>query len=156
MSKYLHKKKTQFKEKKKYYVDEIYRLNSTPHEIALGFSIGAFIAILPTPGFSVLIGVLIAILYKKINKYALFGALALFNPIMMIPLYTLSYKIGDLFLSTQPITTFEIIFLNTVLTYTKRYLLGAVIVASIGSTISYFIVKYLAKDYYKNLNKSKE
>lgn len=150
MKKYIHKKKSQFKEKKRYYVEEISKMDSTPHEIALGFAIGAFIAILPTPGFSVLLGVLVSVMYKNINKYSLFGALALFNPIFMIPFYTLSYQIGDFLLSAQPITTFEIVFLNTVLTYTKRYLLGAAIVASVGAVISYYIVKYLSKEYQKN------
>lgn len=44
-----------FKEKIMHHFHEALRIKKSPHSIALGFGIGTFIGILPTPGFGVLL-----------------------------------------------------------------------------------------------------
>jgi uncharacterized protein (DUF2062 family) len=141
------------KAKFKHHFEEVVKTKSSPHEIGLGFAIGVLIAILPTPGISVLIGVLIVLTYKNVNKYSLFGALAIFNPFFMIPFYYLSFKIGNLIFDSEPILRFNIVFLNVVYNYTRRYLIGNFIVSIVTSIISYFVVKYSFIRYYKKNHK---
>lgn len=131
----------------KKHMDEVMKTKTSPHSIALGFAIGVLIAILPTPGFSVLLGVLIVLIFKDISKYSLFIALAIFNPIFMIPFYILSYYIGNLLFSTEPVIVFNVVFWDAVYNYTRRYLVGNVIVAVVTSFVSYFVVKYVVKKY---------
>lgn len=94
---------SKLKNKLKHHFHEVIKIKTTPHEIALGFSVGTFIGILPTPGFGILLAVLIFLIYEKISKLSLIGALAFWNPIVMMPIYFLSYKIGDWFFGSQPI-----------------------------------------------------
>ena len=51
--------------------------HSSDHEIALGFTVGTAISILPTPGFNLLLGALFIAVYPRVNKLAVFGASAL-------------------------------------------------------------------------------
>ncbi len=149
----MKKYKKKYKDKLKHHFAQVLKTKNSPHEIALGFAIGVLIAVLPTPGISVLLGVLIILIYEKINKYSLFGALALFNPFFMIPFYYLSFKVGDLIFGTEPVLRFNIVFLNAVYNYTRRYLVGNLIVAVITSIMAYFIFKYIFIRYYKKNNK---
>ncbi len=48
------------------------KLNNTPHDIALGVSVGVFIAILPIYGFHTLVMIIAAILIRRANKIAIF------------------------------------------------------------------------------------
>lgn len=141
-------KNKKFREKLKEHFENVLKVKNSPHEVGLGFAVGVLIAILPTPGFSVLLGVLIILVYKKISKYSLFGALAIFNPFFMIPFYYLSFKIGNMIFGAEPVLRYNIVFLNVVYNYTRRYLIGNLIVAIFFALISYFIVKYLYKYYY--------
>jgi uncharacterized protein (TIGR03546 family) len=47
------------------------RLNNSPHEIALGVAIGAFIAITPLYGFHTLLVILAAVSIRRVNKIAI-------------------------------------------------------------------------------------
>ena len=75
--------------------------HSSDHEIALGFTVGTAISILPTPGFNLLLGALFIAVYPRVNKLAVFGAMAVYNPVFMIPFYWASYQLGALF--SEPI-----------------------------------------------------
>lgn len=142
----------------KSFFEELSNSESTPHEIALGFAVGTFFAILPTPGFSFFLGFLFAMVYKKVNKLSLFGSLALFNPIVNLPFYTLSYIIGDALYGTAPVVTFKIIFLDTVINYTRRFLTGAFIIALGMSVIGYILIRLFSEinNYKKRKRLSKK
>jgi len=47
------------------------KLNNTPHEIALGVAIGAFIAITPLYGFHTIMVIAAALLIRRVNKFAI-------------------------------------------------------------------------------------
>jgi uncharacterized protein len=130
------------KERIKNHFHEILRTKKTPNAIAIGFSIGTFIAILPTPGFNILLGLLIIFFSKKVSKYALFIAIAFWNPLITAPLYYLSYKLGNLiFQINDPIS------LTTLLTSFKsislRFMVGNLIIAFLVSIISYITLYYI-------------
>ncbi len=128
---------------------EIIEIKTTPHEIALGFAVGTGIAILPTFGLGVFIGVLILLIFERISKVSMFIAFAIWNPIVLIPMAGLSYGIGDFILTKEPIIKFQIEFLNQIFVYTRRYFVGNLILTATLSTLSYGLVYFLVKKYKK-------
>jgi uncharacterized protein (DUF2062 family) len=77
--------------------DWLLRYRGTPHQVALGFAVGLFVALTPTVGIQMALGAFIAHLLKA-NR-ALPVALAwISNPLTMGPLYYFNYRIGLLFL----------------------------------------------------------
>ena len=135
------------KEKLRFHLHEIIRTKKSAHSIALGFAIGTFISILPTPGFNILLGLLVIFLFKKVNKYSLFGSMAFWNPITLAPIYLLSYKIGDMLFGSTSVIKYNVIILNQIYNFSRRFLVGNFIAALAVSIISYFIVKKIVKLY---------
>ena len=130
------------------HINEIIKTKPTPHAIALGFATGSFISILPTPGLNFAIGFLILIIFKRLNKYSLFLALIFWNTLTLAPIYLLSYKIGDILFSTAQLVTLELSLLDRVYIFTRRFLVGNIILAIAIPTILYFLIKKIAKNYF--------
>ncbi|MBU0756638.1 MAG: DUF2062 domain-containing protein [Nanoarchaeota archaeon] len=135
------------KDRIKNHFQQVLRIKTSPHAIAMGFAVGTFINIFPTPGFGMLIGLLVIIIFKKINKIALLLAFAIFNPIFMIPIHYASYLIGDTILNPLPLIEYKVVFFQQVYNLTRRLFIGNIILSIPISTISYFIVKSIVKKY---------
>jgi uncharacterized protein len=120
---------------------EMLSARSSPHEIALGFTIGTFISILPTPGFNLLLGALVVAVYPHVNKLAVFGAMAFYNPIVIIPFYWASYKMGGLIFGLNPVIHYDVVLISEAYDFTRRYLVGNLIVASVTSAITYPLIR---------------
>lgn len=114
---------------------------SSGHEIALGFSAGTAISILPTPGFNILLGALFVAVYPRVNKLAVFGAIAFYNPIVMIPFYWASYQVGSLVFAADRTLHYDVVLLDQAYDFTRRYLFGNVIVTVITSAATYPLVR---------------
>jgi len=106
----------------------------------LGFAIGTSIAILPFFGLGIFVALLVILLYQDVNKLALFVAFALFNPITLIPIYTLCYSIGDLIFGTAPIVEYKLSLFDQAFNFSRRFLVGNVIVVTSLSICSYFFM----------------
>jgi uncharacterized protein len=132
------------------HLKQIALTKKSPHTIALGFGLGTFLSILPTPGFSVMLGVLTILFYKNISKYALFGAMALFNPLVLAPIYVLSYKLGLLILGTLPVLKVEYIFMDKIYHVTMRTIFGSAIIGAVAGMVSYGLVRYAAEIFLRN------
>ncbi|MFH1788114.1 MAG: DUF2062 domain-containing protein [Candidatus Altiarchaeota archaeon] len=126
---------------------EVFKTKTSPHSIALGFAIGTFIGILPTPGFGVLMGLLVILVHERVNKLALFTALALWNPLTLVLVYWASYRIGDVIFGSIPAEKYSIVILNHAYNFTRRFLVGNLVLATTMSTLSYFTVKKIARRY---------
>ncbi len=133
--------------KVKHHFHEVLKTKRTPESIALGFAIGTFIAVLPTPFIHIFIAVLVVLIFENINKYAVILALIFWNPIVLIPIYYLSYQTGDFIFGSIPSDRFRITMLNAAYDYSTKYIAGSLILALPLSVISYFIVFYLAKKF---------
>ena len=138
-----------YKEKVKKHFKEVLELKTSPHSIALGFAIGTAIAVLPTFGLGVLIGLLIIFIFKKVSKISLFAGLAVWNPFILTPLYVVAYEIGDFILKGAPVKTYEFWVLNEFFAYTRRFLLGNLIITIITTFLSYLVVYFIIKKYQK-------
>ena len=142
----------QFIKKLKNHFIEVLKIKKSPHSLALGFAIGTFISIIPTPGLNILIGLLILTIFPKVSKLSLLGAIFFWNPVLTIPIYTLAYKLGDIIFSNEPIIRFNIVFLDYVYNLSRRLLLGSLILATFFSILSYFIVRILVRKYYSKVH----
>lgn len=129
----------------KKHFQEVLEIKTSPHSIALGFAIGTFIGILPTPGFGILLAFIITLIFPKISKIALFGSLIFWNPLMALPIQLFGIKIGNFLLGSEPIIKYEIEFFNTIYNFSRRLLLGNLILATIISPITYFLIKLTVK-----------
>ena len=143
----------EYKRKIEKHFEEVLRIKTSPHSIALGFAIGTAIAVLPTFGLGVLIGLLVVLIFEKVSKISLFAGLAVFNPLITVSLYGLAFKIGDFVLSSSPVKTYKFWLWNQQFNYSRRFLVGNLILTVILTTLSYIIVYIFAKRYYKKYEK---
>lgn len=119
---------------------EMLSAHSSAHEIALGFSIGTLIAILPTPGFNLLLGALVVAVYPHVNKLAVFGAIGFYNPIVTIPFYWASYEVGSLILGLNPVIHYDVAVIGEAYDFTRRYLVGNLVVSVVTSLLTYPLI----------------
>ena len=78
----------------------ILMLHDTPHSIALGTAIGMFVGLTPTVGFQMLLVVAISLLswrYFRFNRLAALITVYVSNPLTLMPIYWLNYRVGTLF-----------------------------------------------------------
>jgi uncharacterized protein len=121
---------------------------SSIHSIAASFALGTFIAILPTPGFGVFIALLIAYFYKKLNNISILASFAFWNPLLLAPVYILSYKIGDWIFDSPTVAMItDIQWVNTIIYYLKSYLIGNFMLAVVFASACYYGVFKMIKSY---------
>lgn len=121
----------------KAWVADLAQSHTSADAVALGGAIGTFIAIFPTPGFNIVLAMLALAAFPTMNKVALFGALAFWNPIVCMPLYALGYEIGDMLFGKAEVVKFQIVILDNIYNFTRRFLAGISIVATICSLVAY-------------------
>jgi len=129
-----------FVAKVKSYFHELMQPHVSPHSIAFGFALGTVISILPTIGFSIIIALFLIFIFKKINKVAMIVALLVWNPVTLVPMYMLSFYVGQLLFDVSPTAPIEFTFWNHVYYFTRRFLVGNFIVAVGTGLISYALL----------------
>ena len=72
------------------------RLDDAPPRIAFGLALGAFVAWTPTVGIQMILVVLLSLLIP-FNRAAAILAVYLSNPVSMLPMYVLAYRVGNWF-----------------------------------------------------------
>lgn len=125
--------------------DEFLLGGTDPHEVALGFALGSFIALLPTFGFSALLGILLMMVFPRLNRPAVFLALALWNPLVQIPIYALSFGIGSELFGNAPVIKYQVEILNQLYTFTRRFLVGHLLLTAAVTVITYVVVWVLSR-----------
>lgn len=150
MKKYIskiHNKGKQRVNKIKRYLKQLVKIETSPHLIALGFAIGTFIAIIPSFGIDIPLAIFISLIFPKINKVTLFASFMVWNPLIVIPLYGLGYKIGYLVFGDVTPIKFNIIIIESIYEHSIRFITGISIISAVLAVISYFVVKKTAKIY---------
>lgn len=109
----------------------------SPHSVAFGAAVGTLIALLPTFGFSALLGFLVMCVFKTLNRPAVFLALIVFNPIVQIPIYVLSFKLGGILFADAAVVTYNFEILNQLYSYTRRFLVAHTMLTILISTLTY-------------------
>lgn len=132
----------------------IAQVKHSPHEIALGFALGTMLAILPTFGFGIFIGLFILVIYRKISRITLLGSFLVWNPFIIGPLYAASLQLGTIIFGTNPVLFFNVEVFNHVLNYTRRFIVGNLILSTTISLLSYgavYFIAYKCKKRKKNI-----
>lgn len=143
-----------YREKLKKHFKEVIEIKDSPQSIALGFAIGTAIAVLPTFGFGALVGLGIILIFKRVSKVSLFASFLVWNPFVLGFLIPLEYGIGNFLLGGNPILTYNLEFLEILTNYSKKYLLGNLIITFVASSVSYALIYVLAdrnQERYKKL-----
>ena len=137
------------KDKIKEHLKEVVELKTSPHSIAAGFALGTLIAILPTFGLGIFIGLALLLVFKKVSKVSMLISFAVWNPLVLALMIPLDYAVGDYILSSVPAKTYKWEILNQIFVYSRRFLVGSIINAVVISTISYILILYLVYKYQK-------
>jgi uncharacterized protein (TIGR03546 family) len=120
------------------------RMGGHPHEIALGFALGIFVAMTPTFGLQMLIAVFCASLFKWNLLSAAIGAW-ITNPLTAPIIYTFTYMVGSKLLdmlSVQPLSAEKLSFNVFQLLHQAPRLLGVLIFGGFVVGIPLAIVSY--------------
>lgn len=116
---------------------ELARYHPSPDAVAWGGAVGTFISIMPTPGFNIVLGFLALAAFPKMNKIALLGALAFWNPLVCAPLYALAYGIGDSLFGSAEVIKYKVVLLDQIYNFSRRFLVGISIIASVSALVVY-------------------
>lgn len=138
--------------KVKEHFKKVAEIKTSPNSIALGFAIGTFIAIFPTPGFSIILGLLLVLIFPKISKIAMISSFVVWNPIVLIPIFAWSYKLGDYIMGSVPVVEISIPFFQTAYNFSRRFLLGNIIIGSVASLSSYIFL-FFGIQWYRSRKK---
>lgn len=122
----------------------------TTQNVATGAALGTFVALIPSFGFSAFLGLGLVFIFPKINKPAVFLAIAILNPVVQIPIYAVSYMIGTELFGSMPVVKYNFEMLNQVYTFTRRFLVGHMILTSILTVIVYVITFVTMQRILKN------
>ena len=87
-------------------VQPLLRINDSPHSLALGITMGVFIAFTPTVGVQITIVVLLGTLLRA-NRIAAVAMTWISNPVTMIPMYYGYYVLGLVLLGREGIDRAE-------------------------------------------------
>lgn len=131
------------------YLQNLLKAQASTQSVALGFAVGTLIALLPTPGFGIFIGLFLAILFKKINKIGIVAAFSVWNPLMVIPAYWVSYLLGDLVFQPDPNMKFDLEIATQVYHTSGKFLVGNFFIAVLTAILSYYAIFRLITLYKK-------
>lgn len=132
------------------------RTKDAPEKIALGFSIGVALGILPTFGLGILLALVFSFLFKA-NKFAAVLGSMIMNPWIAPLFWTLSYMVGSMVLGNNWYQTWldlkafrlKEIPLSEIIgkEILWPYLLGNIIIAGLFSLIFYFLILEAVRTY---------
>lgn len=133
----------------KRYIIKLLKANDGPETVALSYAIGTFIAVFPTPGFSTLIILAVAVVFKRLSKISLLAGQLVWNAFTVLPIYWISIEIGKWIFPSAEREAFQWEWLSVVIHFTKTLLIGNLFVSIPLSYLSYFLAKWI---YVKFLN----
>lgn len=145
MFKFLRHQKNKYWFRLKRYLMNILKSNKSDHTIAWSYSLGTFVAVFPTPGFSTFIGLGLIAIFRQINKMAVLLAMVVWNAFTVVPIYWFSFKIGQSLALTETTTLFANDIANQILQYFKDFIVGNLFITIPITIISYFVAKLLLK-----------
>lgn len=132
-----------FREIIQHRIQQLAQPQSSPQAVALTFGLGTLIAILPTPGFGIFVGMALVLVFKSLSKIAMAVSITLWNPILQVPVYYSSYVLGSWLLGQPAVLNYDESWISIMTHYTQAFLLGNSILASVISAASYGVLLQL-------------
>ncbi len=137
----------------RYFSKRILRLSGSPHDIAVGFAVGMFVAWSPLFGVHYLMALALAFVARG-NVIAALLATSIGNPITGPAMWALDYEVGALIEGRMhrhvphPIVGHGIEEkLHSVLPVLEPLLIGWLVLGLVSATVSYFIVGYAVRTF---------
>ena len=126
---------------------------NSPQEIALGFAVGTAIAILPTFGLGAIIGIILVLIFKKLNPVSLILAFIFWNPLLLWLSAIMSFLIGNvIFNDSSSFSFYNGNFADILWNYSAKFFLGNIILTTFLTIVSYVVVYYFIS-FYKDKSK---
>ncbi|WP_058364986.1 DUF2062 domain-containing protein [Haloparvum sedimenti] len=116
-------------------------------EVSRSFALGVFITMLPTLGTGVLLFFLIAWLFERVSKIALFASVLVFNPAVKWGVYGASFTLGTVLLGPVEGATPTAPTLSAANDVVIRLVVGNVILAVVAAVPSYFVCHRVVKAF---------
>ena len=116
--------------------------------VSRGFAIGAFCAFLPIPGQMIIAAFLSITFAANITIAVILTWIT--NPITYAPIFYFAYKVGKIFIDFKihvDVNETNIDILTNIIHIWQPLLIGSIILASIGSIISYIIIRIYWRYY---------
>ncbi|MCB8981311.1 MAG: DUF2062 domain-containing protein [Ardenticatenaceae bacterium] len=106
---------------------------------AMGFAVGTFISLLPTPGFNFALALLLASWFR-LHKATVLLSLAIWNVFVTAPFFALSYRLGNWLFPAPATTSVTAQWQAQVISFVQGFLVGNLIIAGLVTAVSYTIV----------------
>lgn len=106
---------------------------------ALGFAVGTFISLLPTPGFNFALALLLASWFR-LHKATVLLSLAIWNVFVTAPFFALSYRLGNWLFPAPATASVTAQWQAQAISFVQGFLVGNLIVAGVVTAVSYTIV----------------
>jgi uncharacterized protein (DUF2062 family) len=121
----------------------------TSQEVAFSFSLGVFITALPSLGTGLIVFVVLAFLFDRLSKIALFASVVVLNPVVKWGVYAASYSLGRLILGPAPGVSFTTadVSLSAGPDILVRLWLGNLILATVFSVIGYMLALRIVNEF---------
>ncbi len=145
MFQFLRVQKDKYWFRSKRYLLNIIKSKKSDKNIAWSYSLGTFVAVFPTPGFSTFIGLALIGLFRQLNKMAILMAMVVWNAVTVVPVYYFSFKIGQSLALTDETNLFMYEWANNLLQYFKDFIVGNLFITIPISILSYFVALILLK-----------
>jgi len=130
-------------EKIKKHTQKTVNTKISDHKIGMSFAIGTFLCILPTPGFSIILGLTLAFALR-LPKIAMIFSFLIFNPFVTALLAVPSITLGRLLL-TNSSEIADIGRIAQIFNATKEFFVGNIIIAAYLALLGYFVIRLVVK-----------
>lgn len=122
----------------------------TPHETAFSFALGSFIILIPTSAMGLFILGGLAVAFERINRIALFSTALVFNPVVNMAFYGVSYFIGSTIFGNPSIPNLSLFSISKTFSLSQNFIVGSILTGLFISIASYFIVYRIALNIQSN------
>jgi uncharacterized protein (DUF2062 family) len=129
---------------------EAFSEDHTTEEVAQSFSLGIFIAMLPTLGTGFVAFVVLAAFVDRLSKLAVVASAVVLNPVVKRGVYALSISLGFLLLGPVEGVSMSSVSLDAVPEVVVRLVVGNFILAVVAAVPSYFISFEVVDRYRRN------
>lgn len=126
---------------------EMMQAAQSPIGLAGAFALGTLTSFLPVPLLDSLLAVGLALKFERLNKAAIFLARAIWNDLLVVPLYAPGFKVGQFLLGAVISPEAAGDRYHPQIVWLASFLLGAAVLATIAAFLGFVIVLCIAKSF---------
>ena len=120
-------------------VSSLLNAETSAQNQAMGFALGTFISLLPTPGVNMALTLLLASWFR-LHKATVLLSLAIWNVFVTAPFFALSYRLGNWLFPAPATVSATAQWQAQVISFVQGFLVGNLIIAGLVTAVSYTIV----------------